>query len=122
DIATKRDKIIEWYSPLNFFLRQADIFNTWEPGTGDWLLQDARLTRWKSGKGLVLWCRGIPGAGKTVLVSIVVDYLRTHMDREDVGVAALYLGHKEAYIHSPSTLLAGLWRQLVFKKSISPTY
>ncbi|KAJ7499509.1 hypothetical protein FB451DRAFT_1205699 [Mycena latifolia] len=119
--AGKRDEIIEWYSPLNFFLRQADILSTRQPGTGQWLLEDARFKAWISGTGKKLWCRGMPGAGKTVLASIVVDTLRTDLAREDIGVAAIYLNHKETDANSPSMLSASLWRQLVVKKSISST-
>ncbi|KAJ7499628.1 hypothetical protein FB451DRAFT_958530, partial [Mycena latifolia] len=121
DTAGKRDEIIEWYSPLNFFLRQADIFSTRQPGTGQWLLEDARFKAWISGTEKILWCRGMPGGGKTVLVSIVVDKLRTDLTREDIGVAAIYLNHKETDAHSLSMLLTSLWRQLVVRKSISST-
>ncbi|KAJ6538461.1 ankyrin repeat-containing domain protein [Mycena vulgaris] len=114
-----RDEIIEWYSPLNFFLRQADIFNTRQPGTGRWLLEDDLFKAWKSGTGKVLWCPGMPGAGKTVLASVVVDHLRANMDSQSTGVAVLYLNHKETEVHSPSNLLAGVWRQLVLQKPIS---
>ncbi|KAJ7926779.1 hypothetical protein B0H13DRAFT_2313276 [Mycena leptocephala] len=65
--AAKRDAIIEWLSPLNFFIRQQDISNARHPGTGEWLLDDLKFQDWKSNTGGVLWCSGIPGAGKTVL-------------------------------------------------------
>ncbi|KAJ7605877.1 ankyrin repeat-containing domain protein [Roridomyces roridus] len=117
--AAKREEIIEWYSPVNFFLRQADIFNTHQPGTGRWLLETDSFKRWESCTGNILWGRGMPGAGKTVLVSIVVDHLRSNNDCQDVGVAVMYLNHKETDTHTPSKLLASLWRQLVFKKYIS---
>ncbi|KAJ6526649.1 hypothetical protein B0H19DRAFT_970455, partial [Mycena capillaripes] len=112
-----RDSIIEWYSPLNFFLRQDDILGTRQPGTCQWLLEDARFQAWESGTGKILWCQGMPGAGKTVFVSIVVDHLQAL--GPDVGVAVVYLNHKETDIQSPSMLLAALWRQLVFGKPIS---
>ncbi|KAJ7144579.1 ankyrin repeat-containing domain protein [Mycena epipterygia] len=107
--STERDKIIEWYSPLNFFLRQADIFAARQPGTVGWLLESDLFRKWKSA-----------GAGKTVLVSIVVDHLRTAQDCENIGVAAINLNHKGSDAQSPTSLLASLWRQLVFGKSISP--
>ncbi|KAJ7453089.1 ankyrin repeat-containing domain protein [Mycena latifolia] len=111
----QRQKILDWYSPLNFFLRQADIFSAWQPGTGAWLLEASLFKEWKSGGGKILWCRGIPGAGKTVLASIVVENLRTE---QNTGVAVLYLNHKET--ETPSNLLAALWRQLVSGKPIPP--
>ncbi|KAJ7674252.1 ankyrin repeat-containing domain protein [Mycena rosella] len=60
----------------------------------------------------------MPGAGKTVLVSIVVDNLRKELADDVIGVAVIYLNHKETDAHSPSKLLASLWRQLVFRKPI----
>ncbi|KAJ7852035.1 hypothetical protein B0H14DRAFT_813177 [Mycena olivaceomarginata] len=119
--SSEREKIIEWYSPLNFFQRQADILNTRQPGTGEWLLENDLIKEWKSVAGKRVWCRGIPGAGKTVLASVVVDNLRTNLEGPDTGVAVIYLNHKESDVQSPSNLLAGVWRQLVFRKSISPT-
>ncbi|KAF7370633.1 Ankyrin repeat domain containing protein [Mycena sanguinolenta] len=117
---TKRDTIIEWYSPLNFFVRQADIFRLHQPGTGQWFLEMDSFRKWKCEYSKVLWCRGIPGAGKTVLASIVVDHLRAdHGHCDNIGVAAIYLNHKETDAHTPSTLLASLWRQLVVGQSIA---
>ncbi|KAF8135843.1 hypothetical protein K438DRAFT_1640059, partial [Mycena galopus ATCC 62051] len=113
-----RDAVIEWYSPLIFSLRQEDIFSAYQPGTGEWFLRNEIFEEWKSGRGRVLWCHGMPGAGKTVLCSLVVHHLQT-IHAPDVGVAAIYLNHKESEAHSPSMLLAALWRQLVAGKSIS---
>ncbi|KAF7343632.1 Ankyrin [Mycena sanguinolenta] len=117
--AAERDVVIEWYSPLNFFLRQADIFGIHQPGTGQWFLEANSFNEWKSGVGKVLWCRGMPGAGKTVLVSIAVQHLRATEYSHNVGVAAVYLNHKETDAHTASTLLTSLWRQLVVGKSIA---
>ncbi|KAF7345837.1 ANK-REP-REGION domain-containing protein [Mycena venus] len=114
-------EIIQWASPLNFFLRQEDILRTRQPGTGEWFLQDAQVKKWKEGEIWALWCRGMPGAGKTVLVSIIVDDLRTYLANEKTGVAVLYLDHKATTdAHSPTNLLAAVWQQLDLTKPISP--
>ncbi|KAJ6554334.1 ankyrin repeat-containing domain protein [Mycena capillaripes] len=117
--SAERDQIIEWYSPLNMFLRQADIFSLWQPGTGRWLLEHDAFERWKSGTGRTLWCRGMPGAGKTVLTSLITDTLRAETESQNIGVGVIYLNHKETE-HSPSGLLAAVWRQLVFTKPLPP--
>ncbi|KAJ7135735.1 ankyrin repeat-containing domain protein [Mycena epipterygia] len=117
----ERDKLIEWLSPLNFFPRQAEIFSNRQPGTGEWLLEDDDFKLWKASLGGTIWCRGIPGAGKTVLASIVVHHLRTQFQTENIGVACIYLNHKETESQSPPNLIASLWRQLVFNKPISST-
>ncbi|KAJ7291476.1 hypothetical protein C8J57DRAFT_1491957 [Mycena rebaudengoi] len=59
------------------------------------------------------------GAGKTVLASIIVEYLRNHLQSDGVAVAAAYLNHKESEVQSPSNILADLWWQLVSERPIS---
>ncbi|KAF8189196.1 hypothetical protein K438DRAFT_958027 [Mycena galopus ATCC 62051] len=59
--ATERKKIIEWLSPINFFLRQADISQSRQQGTGEWLLTDPDFQQWVVGSGKTLWCHGIRG-------------------------------------------------------------
>ncbi|KAJ7117179.1 hypothetical protein C8R44DRAFT_926117 [Mycena epipterygia] len=117
--AEQRTKIIDWLSPINFFLRQADIASARQPGTGEWLLADSRFQQWESGSGRTLWCRGIPGAGKTVLASMVVDHLNAQSENRNLGIGCVYLNHIETGKQTPSNLLSGLWRQLVFSKNIT---
>ncbi|KAJ7679574.1 hypothetical protein B0H17DRAFT_944103, partial [Mycena rosella] len=109
----KRTKIIDWLSPISFFPRQADIARVRQPGTGEWCLQNVECPRG------TLWCRGRLGAGKTVLASMVVEHLITKSKRQNIGVACIYLNHKETHVHSPLNLLASIWRQLVFDRYIS---
>ncbi|KAJ7694446.1 hypothetical protein B0H17DRAFT_1009308, partial [Mycena rosella] len=115
----QRKKLIDWLSPINFFLRQANIAGACQPGTGKWVLMDERFKRWESSAGGILWCCGIPGAGKTFMASIVVDYLSTKSEAQNIGVACMYLNHKETEAQTPSNLIASAWRQLVFHKDIS---
>jgi hypothetical protein len=44
---------------------------------------------------------------------MVVDYLEAQSKGKNIGVACVYLNHKEVDSQAPSKLLAGLWRQLV---------
>ncbi|KAJ7278167.1 hypothetical protein C8J57DRAFT_1576462 [Mycena rebaudengoi] len=105
---------------LNFFQRHDDISCARQEGTGLWLLEEDKFTDWVSGAGAIFWCYGMPGAGKTVLSSAVVDYLREKSRSPNVGVACAYLNHKETDMQSPENILAGLWRQLIFAKPIMP--
>ncbi|KAJ7440455.1 ankyrin repeat domain-containing protein, partial [Mycena latifolia] len=120
DKATEEREILNWITSLNFFQRQADIFRAWQPGTGEWLLSDTKFKNWKLGSGGVLWCRGIPGAGKTVLVSVVVDHLQAQFPKNGTAVACIYLNHKERELQTPENLLASVWKQLVVDTSFPP--
>ncbi|KAJ7692540.1 ankyrin repeat-containing domain protein [Mycena rosella] len=115
----ERTKILDWLSPINFFQRHAEISAVRQEGTGHWLLADVCFKEWKAESGGILWCRGISGVGKTVLASMVVDHLKLQFQNNNIGVACIYLNHKETETQTPSNLLAGLWRQLVFEKTIS---
>ncbi|KAJ6580363.1 ankyrin repeat-containing domain protein, partial [Mycena vulgaris] len=116
----EKKEILDWITPLNFFQRQDDIFSTWQEGTGEWLLADLQFKNWESGSDKILWCRGIPGAGKTVLSSLVVNHLRAQFRNTDIGVACIYLNHKETDVQTPVNLLASLWKQLVVDTILPP--
>ncbi|KAJ7649138.1 hypothetical protein DFH06DRAFT_558397 [Mycena polygramma] len=118
--SSERDAIIDWYSPLELLSREAEIFSAYQPGTGGWFLENDWIKLWRSGVGKKVWCPGMPGAGKTVLASMMVNDLRANLS-PDTGVAVIYLDHKESDRQSPSLLLGGIWRQLVFRKSLSAT-
>jgi hypothetical protein len=49
-----------------------------------------------------------------------VDHLATISETKNVGVACLYLNHKEADAQTPVNLLSGLWRQLVLGRDVGP--
>ncbi|KAJ9220414.1 hypothetical protein DTO169C6_7303 [Paecilomyces variotii] len=48
-----------------------------EPTTGDWLINSNSFKLWISGKSKLTWLHGIPGSGKTVLCSTVIDYVQS---------------------------------------------
>ncbi|KAJ7310729.1 hypothetical protein DFH08DRAFT_1046584 [Mycena albidolilacea] len=105
-------KIIDWLSPINFFLQQADISGIRLKETGTWFLENDLFKQWECGSGRTLWCYGI-------CISMVVDHLSAvSRNNEDIGVACIYLNHKEADQQSPLKLLAGIWRQLVLDRDI----
>ncbi|KAJ6566485.1 ankyrin repeat-containing domain protein [Mycena capillaripes] len=122
--AAQQAAILDWMTlgkpPLNFSQRQADIFSSWQPGTGEWLLSCSAFKEWESGSGKIIWCRGMPGAGKTVLSSLVVHYLTDQSQETNIGVAAIYLNHKETEVQTPVNILTSLWKQLVAGKALSP--
>ncbi|KAJ7444007.1 ankyrin repeat-containing domain protein [Mycena latifolia] len=118
DKAAEEKEILNWITSLNFFQRQADVFRAWQPGTGEWLLSDATFKNWTLGAGGVLWCRGIPGAGKTVLASVVVNYLWAQFPNNDTAVACIYLNHKEREVQTPENLLSSVWKQLVVDRPL----
>ena len=58
--------ILKWLNP-GFSISQEDVLSRRHPGTGSWLLEHETFKAWVKHTGSILWCPGIPGAGKTVL-------------------------------------------------------
>ncbi|KAF7374372.1 Ankyrin [Mycena sanguinolenta] len=56
------------------------------------------------------------GAGKTILLSVVVNHLE--LQPGSIGVACIYLNHKETDAHTISDLLGSLCKQLLVNKPI----
>ncbi|KAK8053544.1 hypothetical protein PG996_012845 [Apiospora saccharicola] len=71
-----------WLSPPNVDNDQYELCKIWKkyPGSGQWLLQNQHLKNWLDPLfptiPPLLWINGMPGAGKTVLSSIIVDELQ----------------------------------------------
>jgi hypothetical protein len=116
-----RDEDIEalnWLTPVDYGPQQSDYIRRRQPGTGQWLLDSAEFQAWlKTGKQ-TLFCPGIPGAGKTILTSIVVDDLITRFqDTPSIGVMLLYCNFQRRDEQKAESLLASLLKQLSQEQS-----
>jgi hypothetical protein len=112
-------KVIHWLTPTNFSAQQNDIISKRQDGTGLWLLNSKQYKMWIDEKGQTLFCPGIPGAGKTMMSSIVVDDLRNTFDGDDrIGIACLFCSYKSQNEQTSVDLLASLLKQLVQERSI----
>lgn len=62
--------ILAWLSNLNFGATLTLHCNKRVPSTGVWLLEHPNFTSWRACGDInesLLWCRGSPGSGKTIL-------------------------------------------------------
>ncbi|KAI1754892.1 hypothetical protein F4782DRAFT_464491 [Xylaria castorea] len=112
DQEEKRD-ILAWLSPTNYSAQQSDIIRRRQAGTGQWLIDSPEYRHWVATKKEALFCPGIPGAGKTILASIVVDNL-FDLQRADrsIGVCYVFLNFRQSDEQKLEHLMAGLLKQL----------
>jgi Cdc6-like AAA superfamily ATPase len=86
-------------------------------GIGCWFFETEQYQRWLDGNCSTLVCPGIPGSGKTMLASEVVDRLNDLSRNQDVkgpiGVAFSYLDAEPSDIDPALRLMKLLLRQLV---------
>ncbi|KAL8831035.1 MAG: hypothetical protein Q9191_001102 [Dirinaria sp. TL-2023a] len=130
---SERRSIIRWFSPLSFFKTHDDHYAKVVKETGQWFLVSDPFNAWLSSNNGILWCPGIVGAGKTMLLSedlhCHVGLLEAHKNRsiavehtvktqegrpkDEIGIAYVYCNYKEQDTQRPENLLASVWRQLI---------
>ena len=81
------------------------------PGTGIWLTEHDDFKRWLNTPHSRLWLPGIPGAGKTVLASSVIEEA-LGASAPSVAVAFFYCDYKDEATQDPLNILGSLARQL----------
>lgn len=117
----ERDAILDWLTPIDYDTQQRDYLRSQEPGTGQWILDSVEYRTWLERPAQTLFCQGMPGAGKTVLASVVVDSLITSIRRDsDVGVAYIYGNFRRQREQQADSLLASLLKQLTRGRSSMP--
>ena len=57
----------------------------YEPGTGDWVMRSDKWKDWFEGRSRCVWIHGIPGAGKTVLASHLIENIKAGCKRNNTS-------------------------------------
>jgi hypothetical protein len=104
---------MEWLSPTDFPAQQHDSISRKQHGTGQWFLDSAEFKKWLDGPERTLFCPGIPGAGKTMMAAIAIDYLRQMPRSDDIGIAFLFCSYKAQVDQNARNLLAAVLKQLL---------
>ncbi|KAL6814598.1 ankyrin repeat protein [Trichoderma camerunense] len=122
-ITSKEDlEILEWLTPVNYGLQQTDYFQRRHPGTGQWLLNSAEFQQWLHTSQQTLFCQGIPGAGKTILTSIVINDIYKRFDQDStVGISYIYCNFQRANDQQVIHLMESLLKQLSERQPSLPS-
>ncbi|KAI0847470.1 hypothetical protein F5Y00DRAFT_271219 [Daldinia vernicosa] len=105
--------ILNWLTPVNYGPRQSDNLERRQPGTGEWFLETEQFQTWRDTRSNTLFCPGMPGAGKSILTSIIVENLESaFLGQSDVGIAYVYCDVGRQHEQTAEKLLASLLKQL----------
>jgi Cdc6-like AAA superfamily ATPase len=106
-------KVLNWLTPIDFGPQHSDYLRRRQPGTGQWLLDCDIYQRWVDKPGQKLFCPGIPGAGKTILSSIVIDDLESRFSTDSTAVVVyVYCNFNRQAEQTLEHLLSSLLKQL----------
>ncbi|KAM0542210.1 hypothetical protein ACHAPJ_012902 [Fusarium lateritium] len=115
-----RKQILDWIGQDNWRHAQHDHFAKHKPQTGQWFLRRPEFMDWVNGSQQTLLCHGDPGAGKTVMSSIVINHLKSRVcivpgqsASGNSAVVFFYFNSGERGKQRPQHVMWSLLRQLV---------
>jgi Cdc6-like AAA superfamily ATPase len=77
---SRQRKIIQWLSPSDPSTNYNKALQQRQEGTGLWFLKGDAFAAWKSQRHSFMWLYGIPGCGKTILSTSIIEHLRSFPD------------------------------------------
>ncbi|KAK2784701.1 hypothetical protein FQN52_008929 [Onygenales sp. PD_12] len=108
---TERGKILNWVSDTPYLDHHRVASNGRTKDTGGWLSKHGNYRQWEtSDESMILWLHGIPGAGKTKLISRAIDEFETRPD--SVGLAYFYCNRNESSRRQPENVIRSFVKQL----------
>jgi Cdc6-like AAA superfamily ATPase len=124
DHEAEREAILDWLIRRHqddYIDLQNSSIGEPEPRTGQWFLFSEEFQKWLKTDNQTLFCPGIPGAGKTFITSIVVDYLFSRFKNDSsISIAYLYCKVARQGKQTPVRLFESILKQLVRKQSPLP--
>ncbi|KAL9100692.1 MAG: hypothetical protein Q9163_003956 [Psora crenata] len=126
--ANKRDtdqsdeKIRQWLAAPDPSSSYNKALKQRQPGTGTWLLKSDEFGAWKTTSASFLWLHGIPGCGKTILSSTIIqavlDYCNT---RPALAVMYFYFEFTNIEKQGHEKMIRSLTAQLASQCSVTPS-
>lgn len=108
-----RKKVLDWLSLIDHESEQSDFLASRQESTGQWFLNSEEFQRWLNEPNQTLLCQGIPGAGKTVMASIIVHDLHRRLSQVNgVGITYVYGNFLRRSEQQLPAILSSLLKQL----------
>ncbi|TVY50823.1 Vegetative incompatibility protein HET-E-1, partial [Lachnellula cervina] len=107
-------KVLEWFSAAPSTLEDHNTFHGIRSnGSGDWILKHEKIQNWyelETPISSILWLNGIPGAGKTVLASVIIDAC---LENKACTTAYFYCKENDTEKNHCISVFRGLLQQLL---------
>ncbi|KAK2772638.1 hypothetical protein FQN53_004485 [Emmonsiellopsis sp. PD_33] len=113
--------ILNWLDPIDYSAQQAEFNGRRQEGTGQWMLDSSEYDAWMSTVGATMFCPGIPGSGKTIIASMIIDELSRKFNWDgNIGLAYVFCNYQRVEEQKPIDVLANVLKQLVGRKNLLP--
>jgi hypothetical protein len=112
----KRDRILKDFGKINPRQEYETNRKLRHGLTGLWLTQGVEFNDWYSTPRARLWCRGIPGGGKSVLAAAIIEEcLQQNGKDPDKAVAYFFCTYRQPLSQDPRSILSSLCMQLALQ-------
>ncbi|RDW72155.1 hypothetical protein BP5796_08189 [Coleophoma crateriformis] len=102
-------EMLDWFGPVNPALKHQEFRKEYQEGTGYWIFKTPEYLRWAELQNSGLWIYAIPGAGKTILASLIIE---TMLRTRPKGFAYFYCRHSDQQSQKPQNIIGSLVSQL----------
>lgn len=106
-----REKVINSFGTIDYCSNHNMSRKLRYPNTGLWLTESPEFKLWLNTSNACLWLYGIPGAGKTVLASLVIDEILLKTN-SSIAAAYFYCDYKNPDTQERYKILGCLAQQL----------
>jgi Cdc6-like AAA superfamily ATPase len=114
-------KIHQWLSPPDPSLNYKKALKQRQADTGLWFVKSKQYSEWKTDSRSFLWLYGIPGCGKTILSSTVLENIFQHRaDDLAKAVAYFYFAFNDKQKQASEQMIRSLISQLLRQCSKIP--
>jgi len=116
-----RTEILEWLRSTDPSTNHKTARGKHQKLTGEWILASTEFCKWKQEAGGFLWLHGIPGSGKTVLCSTVIEHIKCECEGDaNLEYAYFYFDFNSAMKQEVTGLLRSILAQLAYRKQVLP--
>ncbi|EXJ69600.1 uncharacterized protein A1O5_07636 [Cladophialophora psammophila CBS 110553] len=115
DDREERRVLFKWLDPSSINVNEnlEEGLKHHHPGTGSWFFESATYISWSSGPSTLLWINGIPGSGKTVLASSIIQALRAQTAEPAMSLVYFYFDHRNSAKRTLKSFLGAILLQLI---------
>ena len=110
-VSDREEKVTRWLSPVDASSNYIQAHSQCHPGTGQWFLESGQYRKWTAKSINSLWLHGIPGCGKSVLSSTIIEDLQRKVDTSEQALLYFFFD----FVEPDKQNLDKMLRSLIFR-------
>ncbi|KAK6497142.1 hypothetical protein TWF506_004617 [Arthrobotrys conoides] len=115
-VESSHKDIADWLLLKGYDSKYKNAIEKHIKGTGKWFVDDVESWLKDPQSESVFWCRGIPGAGKTILTSVTIQHIQDQAKTHGFdGVAYVYFDQKDQDMQTTKVAIASILGQLAYQ-------